>query len=341
MKLTLDGLVQHLKKSKEDVVSNDPVWVVGNESVDIDSVVSSLMYAYFLEATPVINCSRDEFACKTEVLFLLDKLNISAGILLFRDELKIRPGKIVLVDHNELSANLHHLGDVWQIIDHHCDLKKYPGIEFARIEKVGSCSTIIFDLIEKKIEVNDYGLLKMILAPILLDTFNLDSRAGKATPLDHQVVKIIIDRTSIEPISWFNDLLQARTDISKLTSRQLLHKDCKVWSDFVISTIPIPLADLIGKVENEIEDFFKESGKELYIIMSLFQADEFERQMLIFVGDEWSLEEKVIQALQKEGLNLMPINIKGGYVCFKQKNVIFSRKEVAPMIQEVFRGGVK
>ena len=66
--------------------------VLGNEACDLDSSVSALAYAQFLNQSqkhctiniPVINVTRSDFLLKTEVVYFLGKFGINFNNLIFR-----------------------------------------------------------------------------------------------------------------------------------------------------------------------------------------------------------------------------------------------------------------
>lgn len=69
--------------------------VIGNESADLDSCVSSVIYAY-LQASqtrdntliaPVLNLARKDLVLHKEFQLLLDQSKLSSGELICRDEL--------------------------------------------------------------------------------------------------------------------------------------------------------------------------------------------------------------------------------------------------------------
>lgn len=66
--------------------------VIGNESCDLDSAISALVYAAFLNVVgryrgpclAVMNVDRGDFPLRTEVAYFLDKFGVSSEQLVFR-----------------------------------------------------------------------------------------------------------------------------------------------------------------------------------------------------------------------------------------------------------------
>ncbi|KAJ6669588.1 hypothetical protein lerEdw1_000137 [Lerista edwardsae] len=71
--------------------------VLGKKSSDLDSIISALTYAYYLEKVsppdvlclPVLNIPRREFYYNTEARFILEELNIPESLHVFRDEINL------------------------------------------------------------------------------------------------------------------------------------------------------------------------------------------------------------------------------------------------------------
>ncbi|XP_075989960.1 exopolyphosphatase prune [Anticarsia gemmatalis] len=151
--------------------------VIGNESCDLDSAVSAIVYACFLNwqynqiqckvctrenrpefvkhdiFLPVLNVERGDYELKTEVAYLFRKYNIFESSLIFRDDhdltvLTTRPNtKVVLVDHHVLAKkDLFLTPLVTEIIDHRPIDKSswhYAADTRTTIETVGSCATLV------------------------------------------------------------------------------------------------------------------------------------------------------------------------------------------------------
>uniref|UniRef100_A0A8C6ZX93 Prune homolog 2 with BCH domain n=1 Tax=Nothoprocta perdicaria TaxID=30464 RepID=A0A8C6ZX93_NOTPE len=84
--------------------------VLGNKSCDLDSLISALTYAYFLDKVsppdvlclPVLNIPRRDFSYFTETRFILEELNIPESLYIFRDEINLQQ----LHDEGKLSLTL-------------------------------------------------------------------------------------------------------------------------------------------------------------------------------------------------------------------------------------------
>ncbi|KAI9863630.1 MAG: Exopolyphosphatase [Trichoglossum hirsutum] len=150
--------------------------VVGNESADLDSLVSALLFAYLRSCapelpsyhshqpnvtnlyTPLANLSCADLRLRPDFLALLPHAGLDASLLITLDDLpppserasKLPPEdtKWVLVDHNALQGNLGEVygGRVSGVIDHHEEENAVPsdtGPEPRIVEKSGSCTSLV------------------------------------------------------------------------------------------------------------------------------------------------------------------------------------------------------
>ncbi|KAI4757260.1 DHH phosphoesterase [Aureobasidium sp. EXF-3400] len=145
--------------------------VIGNESADLDSITSSIVYAYLRSIThstrspatlhiPLLNIPKADINLRPELLTLLPHANISQDHLITLDDL---PGldsiketlapeltRWFLVDHNALQGKLGaiYADRVVGVIDHHADENKVPketGDEPRVINTSGSCTSLIIN----------------------------------------------------------------------------------------------------------------------------------------------------------------------------------------------------
>lgn len=141
--------------------------------------------------------------------------------------------------------------NVIEVIDHRpLDVNaSFPPECRVILNEVGSCATLIADVIRSSVPVpgawrNYCDLLQLLHGTIILDTLNLSASADKARPLDVEMI------TEIEHIIFFdtkdrkylfNELVKARSNVDSLTTLQLLSKDLKIItnsSNVLIVAIP-------------------------------------------------------------------------------------------------------
>ncbi|KAF2153454.1 DHH phosphoesterase [Myriangium duriaei CBS 260.36] len=170
---SLRGFLTHAKYVLHSAGSSkSPVtFVVGNESADLDSICSAIVYSYIATISPqarkpptfhipLLNLPKADIALRTELLTLLPKANITKDHLITLDDLgdvdslekRFPPAETrwILVDHNALQGKLGQLYDkhVVGTIDHHEDEGRVPKDnedEPRIITTCGSCSSLVIN----------------------------------------------------------------------------------------------------------------------------------------------------------------------------------------------------
>lgn len=259
----------HSTRQHYDQITASPLhseivhFVIGNESADLDSIISSIAYAYLLNQKelanqtnglyiPLLNINREEMVLRRDITYLLQLLGISTKTLLFLDDnsplhnLFVQERvRVNLVDHNTLRPSQRWLSDVVErIVDHHVDENNcYPLVssEDKLVATAGSNTTLITNMLFKdQITISpEFALL--LLAPILIDTSNLEDKI--TTELDIQIAESLKNlASSLLPTDFYETLSLAKDDISGLTPKMLLSKDFKEYLDgqilYGISSMP-------------------------------------------------------------------------------------------------------
>jgi exopolyphosphatase len=205
----MSSLSDVLKRAKDDHESATSTRVVlGNESCDLDSVACTLAMAHLYSVVnppsvmplPLLNCQREDFPLRTDIVSLLEELMISPDDLLFFPEVDLKnlpDPSITLVDHNTPPMDYTSLVD--EIIDHHQDSESVVTCS-RTIELVGSCSTLVA---QKLLNRDDYTMTQdvatLLLAAILIDTGDLKAE-GRCTHWDVDV------SSQLKPLCHIQDL---------------------------------------------------------------------------------------------------------------------------------------
>ena len=132
-------------------------FVVGNESCDLDSAVSAIVFAYFLHTreilkeriiVPLLNVPEHDLALKTEVLFCLKQTKLAAADIPLLEEItfsslkKLNLLSLVLVDHHVLfDESLQEC--LTEVIDHRPVTQQFHQDVKVTIKPVGSCATLV------------------------------------------------------------------------------------------------------------------------------------------------------------------------------------------------------
>jgi exopolyphosphatase len=201
--------------------------VIGNEAGDADSIISAICYSYVQECafpnggklTPVVSISGKDFQSqRPETVRLLQLAGISPQeCLCYIDDVSILQSdaetnilNITLVDHNRLTANRPYLNatdvtyTVVRILDHHLDEGYHTDTCAERniayennMALVASTCTLIVEAMQNGLVTTPYpmSLSLLLLGVILLDSVNMDPRAGKVTERDVTAIQALVDHT--------------------------------------------------------------------------------------------------------------------------------------------------
>ncbi|KAH7396434.1 exopolyphosphatase-like protein [Pyrenochaeta sp. MPI-SDFR-AT-0127] len=168
---SLRGFLAHAKGALRVAIDSKQkvTFVIGNESADLDSMSSSIMYAYIRSMSPpantfsphyipITNIPASDVQLRPEYLAVLKHADIGPKDLITLDDLPsfseiqsmLLPEntKWILVDHNTLQGQLGKIysSRVAGAIDHHDDENSVPkdtGDEPRVIEKSGSCTSLV------------------------------------------------------------------------------------------------------------------------------------------------------------------------------------------------------
>jgi exopolyphosphatase len=338
--------------------------VMGNEAADLDSMASSVMYAYYKAQTagnsgnvafiPLINVPRADFKLRTEAVYLFREAGIDIGLLHFADE--VDPGalkaagrlKLTLIDHNKLASFQEQLADcVVEILDHHKDEGLFTSASPRIIEPVGSSATLVAEALLGKEELLETGSATLLLGTILLDTVNLDPEAKRATPKDQQIVERLLKSTGRDRKGLFDMLQKEKFNVSALDTSDLLRKDYKEWKvgkiQVGIASVLLPVADWLvkdAKLSASLDLYAKARKLDVLIAMNAYTEPKFTRELVVYCQDA-ALRSKLLSFLAGSDLGLSPIpvsNKDAATALYAQANESYSRKKLQPLIDGFFAG---
>ncbi|XP_024936574.1 exopolyphosphatase PRUNE1 isoform X2 [Cephus cinctus] len=344
---------------------------MGNPTCDLDSAVCALVHGFFvytdrvqgqknekIAVIPIMNISKKEFRVKTEVVYYLGGHNLPLNLLTFRDEIDLRKlnaeGKLelILVDHHTLPKEDLSLADsVVEIIDHRPqDVTWSWSGRTINLQTVGSCATLVAkNILEKRRMLLDSQVSNLLRGPILIDTCNFSKEADRATPMDFDVIRQLEELNTLHPSrdQLYQDILNAKTDISQLTPDDLIIKDLKVVNGIPIVGLPILVENFIKMdgAHEALDSFAMKENTPFAILIGLdLKNDVVTRDIAVFSLSSNELENKVIEALMTSTNPKLELTethrfSKSGrtLIHYKQGNVKASRKQILPIIQSVSR----
>lgn len=238
-----------------------------------------------INVVPVLNVDRIEVPLKTEVVYWLKKNDIDVENLICKDEINNFDDvkHFVLVDHHV--SPFHER--VVSVLDHRpLDPEENLGVACKiQLKEVGSCCSLVIELIKKDVNLNDMKeeyseVLKLLYAVIVLDTINFSKDADRFRPLDLEVVENIEQYLSIENVEehrskLFNELVEARSDVSTLDSLQILSKDLKIISNknnsvrVALSAVLLPDYILLANAGENLKFFVEKNNIDVISLMSM------------------------------------------------------------------------
>lgn len=347
-----------LQKALQESPSHTMVHVVlGNQANDLDSIISSIVRAYHLSCTgeahaiylSYMNMSRHELMLHKEAIYLFDNFGISVDDLCFLDDtipleaiFSKNSLKLHLVDHNELAPNQKQFSSsVVEVIDHHHDTMKYPHLQQKTIQMVGSCCTLVAQMLP--LDKLPKALAGLLLAPILLDTENLTS-SSKTTALDRTIAETLIEHVSGQiPNDYYERIKAKKKDISGLSPELLLLKDYK-WHEtttlrYGMSTLTTAEGFWIedqGNLQNLLQEFTRKRHLDFLILMMPYKAAGKKQRGIVL----YSASNQILQALHgalSQMLNTdWPAHLESHHVTiFYTSGTPLARKVLQPKIEEI------
>ena len=365
--MSIQALNDFLHAAKASLEMSRSVRVIlGNQASDLDSMASSVAYAYLLSndrvspeetVLPVMNIPRADFRLRTEAVYLFNEVCIDASTFIFLDEIdlgglrKNKHVKLVLIDHNKLAKSQEALANlVDEIIDHHKDDNLYPQVTKRTIEPVGSTATLIAErIIDRKAQLLDEGLATLLLGTILLDTANLDP--SRAKPKDEAMVNNLSQVAVISRNALFAKVQFEKFNPGPLDTRDLLRKDYKEGQagtiKYGISSVPISVSQWSAK-DDKLAEGFRAYGAsrnlDVLLTMHFYEDTEFRRELGLFSLKQ-ELSEQIVSALSDADLQLDPISLTDqklikdlGISFFSQRNTKISRRILEPVLNALLTG---
>lgn len=330
--------------------------VLGNEAADVDSISCAISLAYLtqtsstLRTIPVANIPRSELALRRDALLALSLANISPSDLLFIDDLQGGLASCValtLVDHNALAGHQKDATSlVIGVIDHHADEGEHENVNPRVVEKVGSCSTLVAELLDETRMGEMRDAARLLACAIMLDTGNLKDGA-KTTRRDEKALARlgkVGDWDEEKRIEVYEMLKQARRDVEGMDARDLLRRDLKTVQgggvDVAIASVGMRPEELVKSAGKDrfagcVERFAKERGVSCVAVLVTFGGKRgTQRHLAIMKGEVGDALQRVLCEEAEHGVGMIAVDIDGGEGVwwFRLKDASMSRKIVAPKV---------
>ncbi|KAG7844759.1 hypothetical protein KL941_003499 [Ogataea angusta] len=219
--------------------------VTGNQSADMDSVVSAIAYSTLSSKSlvlPLINIPRQDFDLRRDIVHVMKQSDINVKDLIFLDDIetcwdKLAKAKVdlILVDHNKPQGDvvknlMEKLGaKVVGIIDHHEDEKLFTDASPRIIQKSGSCISLVLNHFKEQVGQIDPKLVRLFLSPLVIDTSGLKHRVEQ---VDKDALELLLPKLQADQAflqAWTDELHTAKQNVEGLSLRDLLRKDYKEY----------------------------------------------------------------------------------------------------------------
>lgn len=342
----------------------------------MDSIACALGHAYMLSQTvptgafslPLLQCSRADLHLRQDVIWLFGELGIDPDTLLYCDDLSaevlsnVDERFITLVDHNSPKGFLERFKpNITEIIDHHerteSTLASGDGVKVL-IENVGSCSTLVAErILSDNALVVDEKLAALLLASILLDTGDLKLQE-RVTKKDNAIAEQLLQKvaSNIDREQFYTKLFEQRSDISQLTTLDVLRRDFKLERvgdkfSFGFCTVTTLLSDFLRRpdIVRDLSSFYASHNLDALLLLGIrvssHDDSEKRRQIAIFRPSSQPSDSPVPHLLESLASLLeddpdlkcdrTDESIEGfDGVLLEQGNVAVSRKQIIPKVTQ-------
>ncbi|KAI9271429.1 hypothetical protein BY458DRAFT_509437 [Sporodiniella umbellata] len=318
------------------------VLVSGNDSADLDSIISCILFAYWSTQTepnkvyvPVVKVAREELSLRPELAHVLGKVGLGMDHVLCGAEIPLNQ-QVILIDHNVATAPFND-EQVVGVLDHHVDEGKYKHCKPRTIAPVGSCiSLVLAHFPEVKL---DAVTGRLALAPLLVDTINLRWDLGRTTAMDQASLTRLAPWAE-DRQAYFDAIEAIKKDVDRVSNTDLLRKDYKQFTvgPYQIGTSAIPWffeawfkrEGGSDPISQSVHQFAHDRKLDLQLVLTAYDHQgDYRRQLALFVYHP-DLLPLLDAAEASQELKLAPIHT-GCY--YQQHNIHMSRKQVWPWCQ--------
>ncbi|XP_052633706.1 protein prune homolog 2 isoform X3 [Harpia harpyja] len=329
--------------------------VLGNKSCDLDSLISTLAYAYFLDKVsppdvlclPVLNIPRRDFSYFTETRFILEELNIPESFHIFRDEINLHQlnaeGKLslTLVNSNMLTSEDESLQSaVVKVInpDEQCD----GSLEL----EASSSSLVVKEILQEAPELITQQLAYLLRGSILFKCLSLE--ADRITEQQEKVLSILEQKfPDLPPREEIISVLQeTQFNPQGVSIEEVMLKDLKEISDgeikVAISTVYMTLEDCVlhRSLIGDLKAFIDKYGFDVLVVLAncLMDEKQTKRQIAVYsenleLGNQICCE---LEECQNPCLELDPVECGCDQILiYHQENSLVTYDQIFLLVKEV------
>ncbi len=204
-----------------------PIYVIGHQQPDTDSICSALAYARLKQAQGADVIPARAGNINPETRFVLDRWDVETPTLVE----DATADRLILVDHNESSQAVLGVRDaeIVEVVDHHRigDIETSEPI-FFRNEPVGSTATILTHLYDEADEAIDTETAGLLLSGLLSDTLVL--RSPTTTDTDWSIAERLSETAGVDYEEYGKELLQQKSKLGEKQPREMVLSDFKEFT---------------------------------------------------------------------------------------------------------------
>lgn len=303
----------------------EEILVFGHKSPDTDSITSAIVMAN-LENKLGGNakaCVLGKLNKETKYVFNYLGIDEPEYLEKIEDE-----QSVILVDHNEFKQSVDGIekAKIKKVVDHHriCGLKTAEPLYY-RAEPVGCTATVLYKMYkENNIEI-DKKIAILMLSAIISDT--LLFKSPTCTKEDVNASEELNKIAEINIEEYGLDMLKAGTDVSDLTSDELIELDAKEitignYKTIIAQVNTASIPDMLERKE-EIEIAMQKEIDSKNLDLFFFAITDIinSNSQVIALGKEASLVEKSYNIELKNNTAFLP-------------GVVSRKKQIIPVLTE-------
>ncbi|KAM4053060.1 protein prune homolog 2 isoform 3-T3 [Anomaloglossus baeobatrachus] len=328
--------------------------IIGNKSCDLDTIISTLAYAYYLDkitspgvlCLPVLNATRLEFDFYSETRFILEELDIPETCLIFKDEINLQR----LNDEDRLSVTLVNFSAFTSedesleasVIKAINPEKQYNGDR----EFHDSSSVLVAkEILEEAPELLTPQLAHLLRGSILFSCLFADHE--KVSEQKEEILCILEERFPDLPSRQdiINSLQETKLHTQGPSVEDILLKEFKELSDgdikVAITTMHMSLEDLMSyrNIIGDLKIFLDKYEFDILILLASYSSgDQATRQQIAVYSENPELCNQVcceLEECQNPFLDLEPSDYGcDRFFVYQQDSPLVTCEQVAAIIKD-------
>ncbi|XP_073490076.1 protein prune homolog 2 isoform X4 [Aquarana catesbeiana] len=327
---------------------------IGNKCCDLDSIISTLAYAYYLDkmtspsvlCLPVLNVTRVEFSFYSETRFILEELDIPESYLTFKDEINLHrlneeeKLSVTLVNFSAFTSEDENLASsIVKIIN--------PGKRFDGDQGIHDSSSafVAREILQEAPELVTCQLAHLLRGSIL---FCCLSAEHERLPTEQEEIIGILEQRFPELLSreeLISSLQETRLHTQGASLEEIILKEFKELSDgdikVAITTMHMSLEDLMSyrNIIGDLKVFLDKYEIDILILLASYTCGEqSSRQQIAVYSDNPELCSQVcceLEECQNPFLDLQPSdNGWDQFFVYHQESPLVTCDQIAAIIKD-------